>query len=203
MTTEEIQFYKNEGLPELAENLNKQPSIDQPIVFYGSSSFRLWKNVREDLGNSRILNMGFGGSTLEACALYFNQLFKDIESPKSVFIYAGDNDLGGGQKAEDILFSFESIYNQLRLKYGEELPVFYMSIKPSPSKDDILHEIEKSNFLVKEAMHTLKNITYVDIFTPMLDENGKSRPDLFEDDMLHMLPEGYAIWTNVLKEVLK
>ncbi|WP_063850753.1 GDSL-type esterase/lipase family protein [Flammeovirga sp. SJP92] len=202
MTTEEIQFYKHEGLPQLAENLKAQPSINQPIVFYGSSSFRLWKTVREDLGNAAILNMGFGGSTLEACALYFDQLFKDVESPQSVFIYAGDNDLGGGQKAEDILFSFESIYRQLRFKYGEDLPIFYMSIKPSPSKDNIMHEIEKSNFLVKEAMHVLTNITYVDIFTPMLDENGKSRPDLFEDDMLHMLPEGYAIWTEVLKKVL-
>ncbi|MBD0404040.1 GDSL-type esterase/lipase family protein [Flammeovirga sp. EKP202] len=202
MTTEEIQFYKNEGLPELAENLRKQPSIDQPIVFYGSSSFRLWAKVREDLGNEEILNMGFGGSTLEACALYFNQLFKDIESPKSVFIYAGDNDLGGGQKAEDILFSFESIYNQLRFKYGEDLPIYYMSIKPSPSKDNIMHEIEKANLLVKEAMHTLKNITYVDIFTPMLDENAKSRPDLFEEDMLHMLPAGYDIWADVLKKYL-
>lgn len=60
MTTEEIQFYKEEGLPELANNIKKQPRIESPIVFYGSSSFRLWTSVREDLNNDQILNMGVG-----------------------------------------------------------------------------------------------------------------------------------------------
>lgn len=202
MTSEEIQFYKEEGIPELKRNLEKQTMTSEPIVFYGSSSFRLWSNIQQDLKNNDILNMGFGGSTLEACALYFEQLFEEVKSPKSIFIYAGDNDLGGGKRAEDILFSFESLYRQIRFKYGEELPIFYVSIKPSPSKDDILSEIEKANTLVKEALGTLSSIKYVDIFTPMIGLNGKSRPDLFENDRLHMLPQGYEIWTDVLIQEL-
>lgn len=202
MTLEEIHFYKNEGLPELAENLKNQPSIKHPIVFYGSSSFRLWNTVCEDLNQPNILNMGFGGSTLEACALYFELLFSKIESPESIFIYAGDNDLGGGQTAEDILFSFESLYRQIRNKYGEDLPIFFMSIKPSPSKDHIKKEIEKSNTLVENEITKLSNIKYVNIYNLMLDSDGNSRPDLFEEDMLHMLDSGYEIWRDVLIQEL-
>ncbi|AZQ63127.1 GDSL family lipase [Flammeovirga pectinis] len=200
MTSEEIQFYKKEGLPELRENIRKQPTIEHPIIFYGSSSFRLWTTVREDVGNNAILNMGFGGSTLEACALYFHVLFEEVVSPQKIVIYAGDNDLGGGQKAEDIVFYFESLYRQIRYKYGIDLPIIYMSIKPSPSKDNIQSEIEKSNTLVEKAIQNLTNISYIDIYTPMLNSKGKSRPDLFEEDMLHMLPEGYKIWKEVLKD---
>ncbi|OHX66436.1 GDSL-type esterase/lipase family protein [Flammeovirga pacifica] len=200
MTLEEIQFYKEEGLPELTNNIKNQPSIEQPYVFYGSSSFRLWTSVREDLKQPNILNMGFGGSTLEACAYYFKDLFNEIASPKKIFIYAGDNDLGGGKKAEDILYYYKSLYQQIRAKYGLTLPIVYVSIKPSPSKDGIQQEIEKSNQLVFDEIKKNESVTYIDIYQLMLDKNGKSRPDLFEEDMLHMRPEGYSIWREALEE---
>ncbi|NLR91203.1 GDSL-type esterase/lipase family protein [Flammeovirga agarivorans] len=200
MTAEEFQFYKEEGLPELAENIDKQPKIEQPIVFYGSSSFRLWSKVREDLQCDQILNMGFGGSTLEACAYYFEELFEQIKTPKKIFIYAGDNDLGGGKQAEDILSYYNDLYSKIRSRYGNELPIMYLSIKPSPSKDHIQGEIEKSNDLVKEKIVEHENVTYIDIYHPMLDAERKSRPDLFEEDMLHMRPEGYQIWIDTIQE---
>ncbi|MBB3697501.1 GDSL family lipase [Flammeovirga yaeyamensis] len=202
MTTEEIQFYKEEGLPELANNIKKQPRIESPIVFYGSSSFRLWTSVREDLNNDQILNMGFGGSTLEACALYFKELFSDIDQPQKIFIYAGDNDLGGGQQPSDILNSYNSLYHQIRERYGDVLPIVYLSIKPSPSKDNIQSKIEESNQLVFDEIKHQTNVTYVDIYRPMLNDNGNSRPDLFEDDMLHMRPEGYQVWIKALHEMV-
>jgi len=55
---------------------------------------------------------------------------------------------------------------------------------------------------VKEAILSLVKVQYVDIYTPMLDTQGKSRPDLFEEDMLHMLKAGYDIWKDVIKEIL-
>ena len=37
----------------------------------------------------------------------------------------------------------------------------------------------------------------------MLDAAGKTRPELFIADQLHMQPAGYAIWTRVLAPYLK
>ena len=37
----------------------------------------------------------------------------------------------------------------------------------------------------------------------MLDATGKPRPELFREDMLHMKPEGYALWRKAVAPVLE
>jgi hypothetical protein len=37
----------------------------------------------------------------------------------------------------------------------------------------------------------------------MLDATGKTRPELFIEDQLHLKPAGYVIWTKVLTPYLK
>jgi hypothetical protein len=51
---------------ELESHTAKHVNTTRPPVFYGSSSIRLWDTVAKDF-DPRILNLGFGGSTLEAC----------------------------------------------------------------------------------------------------------------------------------------
>jgi lysophospholipase L1-like esterase len=36
----------------------------------------------------------------------------------------------------------------------------------------------------------------------MLSKDGKSRPELFVKDMLHMNKQGYAIWENAVRPYL-
>ncbi len=42
----------------------------------------------------------------------------------------------------------------------------------------------------------------IDIDPPMLDAQGKPRPELFRWDGLHMNAKGYAIWTSIIKPIL-
>ncbi len=72
------------------------PGPADPVAFYGSSSIRLWDDIAADLGDPRIVNLGFGGSTLAACAHYFGRVVVPYR-PRSVVVYAGDNDLGDGR----------------------------------------------------------------------------------------------------------
>jgi lysophospholipase L1-like esterase len=39
---------------------------------------------------------------------------------------------------------------------------------------------------------------FVDVWTPMLDENGEPKKDIFLGDRLHMNAEGYKIWRETL-----
>ena len=39
--------------------------------------------------------------------------------------------------------------------------------------------------------------------TPMLDNDGRARPELFVRDRLHLSPEGYALWRQVISAHLK
>ena len=62
-------------------------SGDRPPAFYGSSSIRLWDTLAEDF-DPRVLNLGFGGSTLEACDYFFARLVPPVK-PRSLLLYAG------------------------------------------------------------------------------------------------------------------
>jgi hypothetical protein len=75
--------------------------------------------------------------------------------------------------------------------------VEYLSIKPSPSRA-LLPAINEANTLIKAALAKLPNTGFTDIYTPMLGADGQPDATLFREDMLHMTPAGYAIWTKAL-----
>jgi len=52
------------------------------------------------------INLGFGGSTLAACAWFFDPIVAPVIHPQTLILYAGDNDLGDGRHPEEVLFFF-------------------------------------------------------------------------------------------------
>ena len=78
------------------------------IVFYGSSTFRLWDSLALDFRGLTVSNFGFGGSTLAACVWFFERLFLSTY-PTALVVYAGDNDLGDGRHPEEILIFFQQL----------------------------------------------------------------------------------------------
>ena len=90
-----ISDYFYEEVEELKENKFALLPCPNRTVFYGSSSFRLWNNMEENLNRKDIINLGFGGSTLEAANFYFESLVIPFQ-PKSIVFYGGDNDIGNG-----------------------------------------------------------------------------------------------------------
>jgi len=59
----------------------------------------------------------------------------------------------------------------------------------------------EANHLIKDFLRAEKNASFVDVFTSMVSK-GKSRPELFLADMLHMKPNGYRIWEEAVKKQL-
>src|SRR5919202_6508982 len=74
----------------------KQDSLHTPpkhaIVFVGSSSFQKWKDVQDYFPGYKIINRGFGGSSLPDVIRYADDVIIPYQ-PKQVVIYCGDNDL--------------------------------------------------------------------------------------------------------------
>jgi lysophospholipase L1-like esterase len=75
-------------------------------------------------------------------------------------------------------------------------------MKPSPSRDQFQAKAMEANAMIQKFFATERNVTFLDIYTPMLTD-GKSRPELFLDDKLHMNEKGYAIWEKKLMKYLK
>jgi lysophospholipase L1-like esterase len=168
----------------------------RPPVFYGSSSIRLWETLGEDF-DPRVVKVGFGGSTLEACDYFFGRLIPPLK-PRSLLLYAGDNDLGDGRSAEQVLGWFRSLAGKVRKTVGA-IPFGFLSVKPSPARAAITDRIQRLNELVREEIELDPAAYYVDIFSAMLDRSGKPRSEYFLEDGLHLNREGYRLWSRSLE----
>jgi lysophospholipase L1-like esterase len=180
----------------------KQDSIGMPprnaILFVGSSSFRMWTSMQQDLSTHTVINRGFGGSSLTDVIRYADQIIFPYQ-PGQVVIYCGENDLASSDSitAQTVNERFQKLFNLIRKKYPG-IPIAFVSIKPSPSRQHLLPKIIAANDLIKNFLNTQPKTAYIDVFNAMLDPQGKPKPDLFIDDRLHMNKRGYAIWIEVI-----
>lgn len=178
------------------EKGNAARAVKCPVVFYGSSSIRLWTTLAEDLGSKSVLNAGFGGSTLEACAYFFERLVV-ASQPASLVVYAGDNDLGDGRTPADVLRYFRDLSRKASL-YLPGIPFGFISIKPSPARAGITDRIRQTNEMIAGEIRNMPGAYYIDVFSAMLDVDGKPCPDLFQEDGLHLNSSGYRLWTEII-----
>jgi lysophospholipase L1-like esterase len=169
----------------------------EPAVFYGSSSITFWSTLARDLANPRAVNFGFGGSTLEACAWFFERLVPPAR-PASLVVYAGENDLGDGRTADEVKRRFDDLAAKVTRDLAH-VPFGFISIKPSPARRGLLETIVRTNQLIRRAISRHPRAFFVDVFTPMLGPDGEPRREFFLEDGLHLGPAGYRLWAAVLE----
>lgn len=190
-------WYEDE-INELERQYSQQPTGSHPVVFYGSSSIRHWTTLATDFPNIQSLNLGFGGSTLAACAWFFERLVVPT-APKSIVFYAGDNDLGEGRRPEEVCLFF-SVFAQKMHRQLPGVPLAFLSIKVSPARWERVSEIRYTNDLIKQEIVKYPNYQVVDMTTPLLDPTGRPCSEFFENDGLHLSPSGYEVWKRILQE---
>ena len=184
----------------------KADSITTPpknaILLIGSSSFTNWKDVAKYFPEHTIINRGFGGSSLPHMIMYAEDIIFKY-NPKQIIIYCGENDLTGGPTitADTILNRVKKLHQLIRSKY-KKVPVAYISMKPSPSREKYLETMQKGNAMIKSFMEHQKRSSYIDVYSSMLDANGKVLTHIFLSDKLHMNAEGYKIWQGVIAPYL-
>ena len=184
------------------EQLNKdQPPAKNSILFLGSSSFTIWKDANDYFPGKTIINRGFGGSSLYDLNLYSKELLQPYQ-PRQIVIYCGENDIANQVKPKAVANRFKHFYKEIR-KYYPNIPVAYVSMKLSPSRENLWPQMLQANNLIKKYIAKQKNVEYIDVAKIMEDQNGRTRNDLFLEDMLHMKPEGYQLWTKVISPYLK
>lgn len=190
-------YWYEQEVRELEASLARRPAPPCPAVFYGSSSIRLWTALAEDLVDPRAVNLGFGGATLEACVYFFERLVLPLR-PCSLVVYAGDNDLGDGRSAEDVLRSFRALIAKVTGKLPG-IPFGFISIKLSPARFDLQEKIEAANRSIEEEISRHEGCWFVDICHAMLGSGGEPRRELFSPDGLHLSREGEKLWARLLE----
>jgi lysophospholipase L1-like esterase len=188
------------------QNFRKQDSIQtpssHPILFVGSSSFTRWTDIQNYFPGYTILNRGFGGSTLADVLRYEEDVIFKYD-PKQIVIYCGENDVASSDTitAATVFNRFQKLYSEIRAVYPN-VPVVYVSLKPSPSRWHLKEKAIAVNDLIENFLKKQKNAEFISVWKPMLASDGKPEADLFVEDNLHMNSKGYAIWQKLIEPAL-
>ncbi len=172
-----------------------------PVLFVGSSSIRKWDDLTQVFAKYNALNRGIGGAVTNDITYYLNDIVFPY-NPRQIVLYVGENDLPDEKTtADSVLNRTIKLFNSIRAKLPN-VPIVYISIKPSPSRDKFKDKAIAANALIKRFITEQINAKYVDIYPLMLTKDGKNRPELFVGDMLHMNAAGYAIWKKAVSPYL-
>lgn len=183
-----------------AQQDKRTPPPQQGIVFTGSSSVRFWETLADDFPGRPVLNRGFGGSQLADITQHFQELILKY-NPRQVVVYSGDNDIAAGLPAEKVFQAFKKLAERMQ----HDLPntgLVYIAIKPSPSRLDLYPQMQAVNTKIRTYCQTDPQFRFVEVGAAMLDANGQPRPELYREDGLHMTPDGYALWKQLVEPYL-
>lgn len=168
------------------------------ILFVGSSSFTMWKDVQNDFPAYKILNRGFGGSSLTDLIRYAPDIIYPYQ-PKQVVIYCGENDFVSSENtnADTVFTRFSQLFGMIRTRLPKA-SILFVSIKPSPSRAKYMPEMVRANAMIKSFLKKKSKTGYVDVYSKMLLADGSPMPNIFLADKLHMNRSGYEIWQKAI-----
>ena len=188
------------------QNFKKQDSIHFPpknaILFVGSSSFTKWTDVQNYFPGYKIINRGFGGSSLPDVIRYADDIIFPYH-PKQIIIYCGENDLAASDTVTSLIVfnRFKKLF-VLIMKKMPEVPIVFISLKPSPSRRRLMPRMEAANKMIKEFLAKKTKTGFVDVYHKMLKPDGTPMDDIFLEDNLHMSAKGYRIWQKEIQPYL-
>ena len=196
----------------LYEQKNEElKKINDPerIVFMGNSITQDWIHFRKDffIDNS-FVNRGIGGQTTPQMLIRFKPDVVNL-NPRAVVIMAGINDIAQNTGPISINNIAENIISMIEIANAYNIKVFICSTLPaidfpwSPGLNPGPKVIELNSILKTYCYKN--NITYVDYFKLMADENGGLKvPDFTSaDDLVHPNINGYKVMERLVLESIK
>lgn len=197
-----IHRYEQKDIKALRERAQVEPA-ECDVLFFGSSSIRLWKSLKEDFAPLTVVNRGYGGATLRDIHYYYPVIMAHYR-PKAFVIFC-DNDLR--EKATvnisvgELFDLYRMLFDRLESDYPG-VPVYFLAIKHSQRREAIRERQHIFNIMMREYAALSSQVVYVDTCTPLLTDKGEVDTSLFLEDRIHLNAEGYARWVEVLKPLL-
>lgn len=187
---------------ELAAKAAADQRKDIDVVFFGSSSIRLWNGLEEMMAPLSVVNRGYGGATVRDILVNYDKLMAHY-SPKAFVVFC-DNDICGNEvdlTVSGVLDYYRLLFNHLDQDYPG-VPVFFLSWKYSGLRAFMRDTQKLVNDVMADYASSSNQVTFVDVNATLLQPDGDINQSLFESDNLHINRDGYLLWTSVLKPLL-
>ena len=82
--------------------------------------------------------------------------------------------------------------------------ILYIPIKPSIARQKLRPLQNEANAIIETyCADQPDKLQTLDFSTPLLSADGKLRPELYKKDGLHLNPDGYEIWSNLLRPLVE
>ena len=186
----------------LVEKSDADTEKDIDVLFFGSSSIRLWKDLDEMMYPLKVVNRGYGGASIRDIHYNYDRVLADY-NPKAFVIFC-DNDICGNENdltVGEVYDHYRLLFQRLDQDYPGT-PVFFLSWKYSELRAGLRDKQRIVNHLLEEYARISDQVTFVDVNSLLLGKDGDVNPALFEKDNLHINRDGYLLWTSVLKPQL-
>jgi len=172
------------------------PPVKGGIIFIGASSIVRW-NLVDSFPDLKAVNRGFGGSEMADSARYAARVVLP-HAPRVVVLYPGENDLARGTTPETIGAGFVSFYETIR-KALPATRIIAIGLKPTPARWHLTDQMHQANNRMRSYCESHTGCLYVDVWPAMLGADNKPKPEHFISDGQHMTPEGYKVWTSLVR----
>ena len=186
----------------LVEKSDADTEKDIDVLFFGSSSIRLWKDLDEMMYPLKVVNRGYGGASIRDIHYNYGRVLADY-NPKAFVIFC-DNDICGNENdltVGEVYDHYRLLFQRLEKDYPG-IPVFFLSWKYSELRAGLRDKQQLVNGVMKDFAAKSPQVTFVDVNSTLLKEDGDVNSELFESDNLHINRDGYLLWTSVLKPQL-
>ena len=170
------------------------------ILFIGSSIFRLWRALPEQMAPLPVFNRAFGGSRTDEILAFMDRIVLPYR-PRVIVYYCGSNDINANVPPERIALNFREFVGRVR----RELPgtrILYVSINKAPQKMDRWEQVELANRLIREYCEQVKGLQFIDVNPVLFDANGSPRMELYLPDRLHLLDPAYEEFARIIRPAL-
>ncbi len=175
----------------------------ETILCMGSSSFRLWDSISDDMAPFSVVRRAYGGAKFCDLAIHAPKLIEGLRFRAAMIFVA--NDIVGKEKdksPEEVARLAKIVIDAVR-KENPTAPVFLIAITPCPSRFPSWPTIAMANQSLEKLCTPESKTYFVATESKYMDAKGVPIPELFVKDMLHQNKDGYAIWSGLLKEALK
>jgi lysophospholipase L1-like esterase len=149
----------------------------------------------------KIVNRGFGGSRI-ADSVRHADLLVIRHKPRTVVMYAGDNDIAGGMTPQAVADDFKAFVGKVHAALPQTR-VAFIAIKPSIQRWALVAKVREANELIRTYAGTDDRLAFIDVDGPTLGWNEQPRKDLFVEDGLHLSAKGYELWNALVRPFLE
>ena len=177
-----------------------KPPPQEAILFIGSSIFRLWKNLPEQMTPLPVFNRAFGGSQTHEILAYMDKIVLPYK-PKMIVYYCGSNDINANVTTQSIAGNFKEFVARVHTQLPKT-KIFYVTINRAPQKMDKWPQVDEANSLIKTFCAKNKRLGFIDVNPALFDASGKPRMDLYLPDQLHFKEPAYTDFTAIIKPVI-